>query len=346
MTVSAGEGRESGNAFDDVSHYATLQSDSTPHASPGNGEADQAGSFPFSGKPALTLDEQVAHLRAKGLSVPDGERAVACLACVNYYRLRGYWLTLEESGRFKRGVSFQDVWDVANIDSDVRQWVAAAIEPVEIKLRAQFAQQLAVRHGANALRQAGLFKSEERYRGSMAGLDREIRRALRDRNPFVAHHMEKDGMLPIWATVEVASLGTISKLYGNLKDAEASRAIAASFGIKPYYLKGWVEHLTYVRNICAHHNRFYNRLVTKRPVLYRDDRRYAGAKEFPTFLVLRQLHMRSWPSEWPDRLAQLCAVFDRRPSVDVAPMGFPKNWREAMGASLAVSAIVEDEELA
>lgn len=57
MTVSAGEGRESGNAFDDVSHYATLQSDSTPHASPGNGEADQAGSFPFSGKPALTLDE-------------------------------------------------------------------------------------------------------------------------------------------------------------------------------------------------------------------------------------------------------------------------------------------------
>ena len=86
--------------------------------------------------------------------------------------------------------------------------------------------------------------------------------------------------------------------------------------------------------------------MTKRPVLYRDDRRYAGAKEFPTFLVLRQLHMRSWPSEWPDRLAQLCAVFDRRPSVDVAPMGFPENWREAMSADLAASEIDEDEELA
>lgn len=377
------EGNEGGKAFDAVADCATLQSDSTPHASPGNGEADQAGSFCLSGAPAsvddamygklvanstpharvsdaanqagsfhlldnpvLSVSEQVAHLRGKGLLVPCEEEAISGLTSVNYYRLRGYWLTLESNGRFGQDVAFQDVWNVMQVDSGLRNWVSSAIEPVEIKLRAQFAQQLAMLHGPYALERSELFKNIDRYRGSLGSLDREIKRALRDGVPFVVHHMEKNGALPVWAAVEVASLGTLSKLYGNLKEASALRGIASAFGTKPYYLKSWIEHLTYVRNVCAHHSRFYNRLMTKRPVLYQEDRPFGGKKEFPTFLVLRQLHLRSWPQAWPERFARLCEIVDRYPSVDLVPMGFPKNWRTVLGAGLAEGGTDRAKELA
>ena len=86
--------------------------------------------------------------------------------------------------------------------------------------------------------------------------------------------------------------------------------------------------------------------MTKRPVLYQEDRPFGGKKEFPTFLVLRQLHLRSWPQAWSERFTRLCEIVDRFPSVDLAPMGFPKNWRDVLGAGLTEGANDTTKELA
>lgn len=85
--------------------------------------------------------------------------------------------------------------------------------------------------------------------------------------------MDKYGKLPVWAAVECMSLGTLSMLYGNLDPdtgtSDSSRGVQAevaeAFGTKPYYLRSWMHHLTTVRNIAAHHDRFYNRVMTIRP---------------------------------------------------------------------------------
>ena len=148
--------------------------------------------------------------------------------------------------------------------------------------------------------------------------------------------MDKYGRLPVWAAVESMSLGTLSMLYGNLdpgagasgesKGVQAS--VAEAFGTKPHYLKSWVHHLTTVRNIAAHHDRFYNRVMTICPSLLKRDERCIrlqdASKQFPTFLVIRRIYEKSWPGEWTSLRDELASCVERHPSVNLAPMGFPK----------------------
>jgi abortive infection bacteriophage resistance protein len=46
-------------------------------------------------KPPLSVDEQIALLRRRGMVFADEARARHALAHINYYRLRAYWLPFE-----------------------------------------------------------------------------------------------------------------------------------------------------------------------------------------------------------------------------------------------------------
>ena len=128
-----------GQALDDEHEAGIMAINSTPHASPSDGDANQAGSCRFVPvKPALTYGEQLTLMESRGLVVPDEPAALRLLAEANYYRLRGYWLTLESDGRFRAGTTFDDVWDIYTLDSGLRLWLWAAIAPIEIKLRTSF----------------------------------------------------------------------------------------------------------------------------------------------------------------------------------------------------------------
>jgi len=42
-------------------------------------------------KPALTYAEQIQQLIARGLAIPDENKATHLLEMISYYRLSGYW---------------------------------------------------------------------------------------------------------------------------------------------------------------------------------------------------------------------------------------------------------------
>lgn len=317
--------------------------DSTPHASVPTGTANQAGSS-FSLLPdATTYEEQLSRMKGRGLVVADEEFALARLRELNYYRLRGYWLTLERDDSFVKGASFDDVWEIYQLDRELRTWLWRAIAPIEIKLRTQFAYHFAHLCDAGAYLDAVNYRNRSKFDRAMSNFERERDRARDQGVPCVVHNMGKYGKLPVWAAVEIMSLGTLSMLYGNLDPSagvsEGSKgvqaAVAEAFGTKPYYLKSWVHHLTTVRNIAAHHDRFYNRVMAICPSLLKRDerciRRRDANKQFPTFLVIRRIYEKSWPEEWESLRSELASCIDRHPSVDLSPMGFPKDWRGALG---------------
>ena len=317
--------------------------DSTPHASVPTGTANQAGSS-FSPLPdATTYEEQLSRMKRRGLVVADEEFALARLRELNYYRLRGYWLTLERDDSFVEGACFDDIWEIYQLDRELREWLWRAIAPIEIKLRTQFAYHFAHLCDAGAYLDTENYRSRLKFEKALSNFKRERDRARDQGVPCVVHNMGKYGKLPVWAAVEIMSLGTLSMLYGNLDPgtgaSEGSKgvqaAVARAFGTKPYYLKSWVHHLTTVRNIAAHHDRFYNRVMTICPLLLRQDerriRRRDTNKQFPTFLVLRRIYEKSWPEEWGSLRSELASCIDRHPSVDLSPMGFPKDWRGALG---------------
>lgn len=63
------------------------------------------------------------------------------------------------------------------------------------------------------------------------------------------------------------SKNTLSKLYKNLKHQLPEKsAIAKEMGLNLHSeLSSWLEAITYVRNIIAHHSRLWSRNMVKRP---------------------------------------------------------------------------------
>lgn len=316
----------------------TINGDSTPHASPGNGVANQAGSF-SSFKPSLTCSDQLNLMVSRGLRVNDRNEALQRLSELNYYRLRGYWLAFEKDDAFIEGTTFEDITDVYDLDSKFRRWVWAALEPIEIKARTTLAQHLSMAYGPLAHLNSGLFNNASMHAESINNVRREIEQARKNKVPCVLHNLKKYGELPIWAAVEIMSLGTVSKLYGNLsntavnKDGTAvMKAIAEEFGLKPHTLRSWLRHLTYVRNICGHHSRLYNRVMTNRPTLLKADKPYASNKQFPTLLVLMRIYQNSWPEKWNEMVNELDCIMSGHDAA-LRSMGFPDNWKQVLASS-------------
>ncbi|MBM6784624.1 Abi family protein [Collinsella tanakaei] len=332
------EGKSS--TCNEKANAGTLSNDSTQHAR--SDAANQAGSFFVSMKPFLTIDEQLERLNSHGIRVEEPAFAAQCLRNLNYYRLRAYWMTFEHDDVVAPGTTFQDVWDIYCLDRDVRSWLWNAIEPIELKFRTQFAYCFAKECGPVAYLDAGHFANEADHSKSMDNFRRELSRARQAGEPCVLHNLEKYGELPVWAAVEIMSMGLVSNLFGNLQNerkldpaaAETGREIADSFGLSPRNVKSWMHHLCSIRNICGHHNRFYNRIMRIRPKLLRRDVQYSGNKEFPTFMVLKRMYERSWPEQWSELAERLTGIIGRYPGVSLDPMGFPPDWKDVlMGTS-------------
>ena len=309
---------------------------STPHAR--DNAANQAGSFFIPLPKACSFEQQLEKMKRRGVIVSDEDAAIRRLRDLNYYRLRGYWLTLERDDVFLDNTSFDDIWDIYRLDQGLRRWLWQAIAPIEIKLRTSFAYEFARRCGPAAYLEPKFYHNHSLFERALENYERERDRAYRHGVAFVVHNMDRYGKLPVWAAVEVMSFGTLSMFYGNLDLAVGtdghglglSESIASAFGTRQRYLKSWSHHLTTVRNIVAHHGRLYNRSMTIKPRLLRRDSAYASGKQFPTFLIVKRLYEQSWPEEW-DRLgAELNECIEGCPEVDLDPMGFPPGWKRIL----------------
>jgi abortive infection bacteriophage resistance protein len=64
---------------------------------------------------------------------------------------------------------------------------------------------------------------------------------------------------PCWMIMEIASFGQISTLYSDMRGGKSKRAIAKHFGLDDNTFASWLHCIVYLRNLCAHHSRFWNR---------------------------------------------------------------------------------------
>jgi abortive infection bacteriophage resistance protein len=277
-------------------------------------------------KQPLTLTEQVQCIKSHGFLVDNEQQLKITLSKINYYRLRGYWLTFETNDQIIDNTNFHSVIDAYNFDSELRRWLLSAIEPIEIKLRTQFAYVLAHSHDADALSNAELFTNSNAFNKCSQSLNREIERAEKSKNPFVLHNLEKFGELPVWVSVELMSFGTLSRFFGILQPNLQS-AIAKEFGVNKKYLVSWFHHLSTVRNICAHYSRFYNRIMTIKPKLLKRHKHLDSLKEFSTFIIIKEL---TDIEEWDNYFHELNNIIAHYKNVSLRPMGFPKNWEQVL----------------
>lgn len=161
-------------------------------------------------KKATTFDQQIDLLIERGMEIPDRDYARHCLTHLNYYRLGAYWLPFESdhaSHAFKPGTHFDDVVSLYVFDRELRLLVMDAIERIEVSIRTQWAYQLAHRYGPHAYLEPSIFKNSNIHQCCLTKLREELRRS---KEVFVSHYQNNytdPALPPIWAAVEVMSLG-------------------------------------------------------------------------------------------------------------------------------------------
>lgn len=286
-------------------------------------------------KPPKTFQEQLGLLESRGMVIADRESANHYLKHLNYYRLRGYWLPREanpQSHQFKPGTTFEDVLNLYIFDRELRLLVIDAIERIEVSLRTQWAYNLAHQHGAHAYLDSQLSKNRHWHESNLASLNKELERSD---EVFVGHYKDTythPNTPPIWAVCEVMSLGLLSRWYKSLRPSDTRAAIARTYQLSDKVLESFIEHLAYIRNVCAHHSRLWNRRMTKtmelprtKPQeLHQNFNPEQDRKLYNTLVMIAYfMDLISPNHHWKTRLKALIGNH----TIDTKAMGFPTGWQ-------------------
>ena len=135
-----------------------------------------------------------------------------------------------------------------------------AIERIEVSVRSRFAYELSKKYGSHFHLNESLFKNHYRYQQTLHKLKDEIERS---REPFIKHFKNKytQELPPIWASVELMTLGQISNWFSIVKHRADRQLVAKYYGLDEKILASFMHHLTIIRNISAHHSVLWNKRI-------------------------------------------------------------------------------------
>jgi len=296
-------------------------------------------------KPATTIDDQITLLRSRGMHVPDRDRAAHYLRHIGYYRLSAYWLPFEEPSapdcprthRFRQGTTFEDVLNRYVFYRKLRLLVTEALERIEVSVRSCWSSALACRHGPHAHMNARLFACPFWHLRQLSQLARETRKSS---ETFVEHYRQKYSepfLPPIWMVAETMSFGTLSRWVEKTSDATVQLEIIDHLDFPNREILHKTLHvLTYLRNICAHHGRLWNRRfimkyprIKRLPALVDPAAGHEAARYiFNHLFILKVLMVRINPrASWPDRL---CELLGQQNVATLQAMMLPNDWRNPL----------------
>lgn len=319
-------------------------------------------------KPAISVPEQLALLRGRGLVIQNETKALCFLEAVSFFRLTPYMRPFQVSDDpdhgFKPGTRLRSLTRLYDFDRRLRLLVIDAVERIEVATRTAISNHMGPAHGAHWYLERELFhrgyrhqelldairdKQEKARRdylrecqridtSSMPMLRKQQLKSLRSKESYARHYTlsyDTPALMPAWAAMEEITLGDLSHLFKGLARDADRKAIARRLALPGPLLQSWLHTLTTIRNICAHHARLWNRELGIRPELPRS----------VTFLWPKHLQH---PGQHARVFTVLCILnllmrqvsphtsWDRRlhdllaefPEVPLHAMGFPRDWQE------------------
>lgn len=278
----------------------------------------------------------------RGLDVEDEDEAKHYLHQIGYYRLCGYTLPFQKGGdghdrhNFREPVEFRAILDRYVFDRKLRLLLLDAIERIEVSFRAALSNSIAQRHTPHWYQDASLFEAGYDHAALITELKRQIvhnpstpeREAQRDIH--IRHYYDNyydPDMPPSWMIFETISFGTISRIFEGLYKSETTE-VCNPLRVNHDTLSSWMHAISYVRNLCAHHKRVWNKTLTIKPAIARKHKtKFQGnSKIYGVMVVIQILLDQVAPDNtWAERLSEL---LEEHPDIPLANMGIPDNWRD------------------
>lgn len=233
-----------------------------------------------------TIQEQLCRLKEKGMVFNDEQNAISYLSRISYFRLKYYWVDMLDANaeHFINGANFDNVIVRYEFDKKLRNILFGAVEILEVGLRTKFITTLSLATNTGLWYLNGsLFNNQQFHTNLVLDMKYEFER---NSDPFVRQYIidhpnwdknTLDGDNPdAWMIFETATFGTLSKMYKNLLNQSPLKSkIANEFGLySARELSSWLEAISVLRNIIAHHSRMWYKIFSKKPTninRHRDD---------------------------------------------------------------------------
>lgn len=293
-------------------------------------------------KAPLSFEDQIKLLKTRGLEINNETKALSYLQEISYYRLSAYFLPyMTARDKFEDNITFDQIIKTYSFDRELRLLVFDCIERIEVAIRTQFIYQMAVHYNDSHWQDnqnhfiSPFYNKIKTLVNPFADFQAIISKAKTARTPetYIKHYItnyHNPPNPPSWMCFELLTVGELSHIYRGLKNNPDKKRIADFFDVHHKVFTSWLHTLTYVRNICAHHSRLWNRDLAIEPEKLIKAKGNWISKPFENnkrvfyFLcVLRYMLLRANPGNTMKQKVE--NLFNKYPDVPIKYMGIPSD---------------------
>lgn len=280
-----------------------------------------------------SFENQLQKLERRKLIIENRDEAINHLKQINYYRFTGYGLSFKvyNKDQYIEGTTFNDILRVYYFDWEFKNILLKYLTIIEIAFRTKVAYFHAKKHGPIGYKNPAKFHSTVYHEKFINVIEREVK--LSDEN-FIEHHdverTSKD--MPLWVVVEILSFSALSNVYRNLLTDDAKN-ISNLYKTSPVFLSSWMHTLSYVRNLCAHHARIYNKKISIKPritkkMIEQTNYDINNSHVFTVILILYNLLDHQEREMFLQDLINLIKKYKH--DIELYRIGFPDNWENTI----------------
>lgn len=226
------------------------------------------------------LDEQVALLKSRGLTVEDPNKTKQLLLRSNYYDIvNGHASFLQSNtNKYIETSTFEELYAIYMFDKNIKVTFFGYIEKAESLIRTAIAYYFSKNHTESwaylhtnnfqdkPLETTKLFSSLEK---TIAFYNKKYL------NNSITHYMSKEKEVPLWVLVNFLEFGKLRNFYKLMLERDKieianylSRTFISEFdqeiNLMPSQIDSYLENMNDVRNIVAHDNRLLKLKLKKR----------------------------------------------------------------------------------
>lgn len=245
--------------------------------------------------------------------------------------------------------SFNDALVLFYIDDFIRKEVYYFASKIEQWIKSSLAYSLSHQYESTEYVKAEcyldpkLYTSPKMHRKILVHFEDTINKSGEEF--IIHHHQNRKGCIPIWVLVEELTFGQIDYFISGLNSVYKTEWTKETVGKEfQSFLVSWISVVRHLRNIAAHHGRFYARKYTVFPKLTKEDEREYNIKSnedkntmFVSLLILRNLisfHPKKTIIEWNKFIEILNNKLNENLEiVDMNKLGFFENWDMALKIS-------------
>lgn len=227
-------------------------------------------------KKYLDYNQQIELLIGKGLIINNRSFALKALKEIGYYKLinaykKPFTYKLKKQGEtqekriYFEGVTIEQLYYLYKFDLSLEAIVFEATTSAEITFKQFVSNKISSKYG---IRDRQYLRAENfapdtgseydyKFVDMRKHIRSEIKKQADNNHSAIVWYRDNYHFYPFWVISNILTIGSMSRIYGKMKDEDRSD-IAREYKLPEKYVLAFIKHINLVRNICAHNNVLYS----------------------------------------------------------------------------------------